>query len=312
MAVWFGGSREGSADVALFTARYDPTTATWTTPVMTVDRAAAQLELGRRVKKLGNAVLFPDRDGTLWLAYVTVAVGGWSGSTLNVKTSRDQGRTWTASRRLTVNPFSNISSLVRNKPVYADDGRIGLPIYHEMALTYPQMLWLGTGRDGQPGRHLVRSLLQGRNLIQPTVVPLGGNQAVMMLRDHGPRRRMHTAFSDDNGWNWSEPAPGELPNPDSAVDALRLADGRLLLVYNHAAQGRENLRLAVSADAGRTWIPGPMIEEEAGQEFSYPFLSADGQGRIHLTYTWKRQRIKHVEFNQAWLDQAIRSAAGVP
>jgi predicted neuraminidase len=31
----------------------------------------------------------------------------------------------------------------------------------------------------------------------------------------------------------------------------------------------------------------------------------DAAGRIHLTYTWQRKRIKHVEFNVAWLDRQL-------
>lgn len=312
MAVWFGGTREGAADVAIFTARYDGRLGEWSAPARVVDRVTARAELGRPVRKVGNAVIFADQAGTVWLMYVTVTVGGWSGSTLNVKTSRDAGRTWSGSERLTLNSFFNLSSLVRNKPVFADDGRIGLPIYHEMATTYAQMLWLTPGANGRLADYAVRSLVGTKGVIQPTVVPGSGGRAIMVLRDHGPRRRLHSAHSMDNGWTWTTPVGGTLPNPDAATDALRLRDGRLLLVYNHATSGRENLRLAVSADEGRSWIPGPMIEDETGREFSYPCLSEDGHGRIHLTYTWRRQRIKHVEFNGAWLRQALMAEAGKP
>src|SRR5688572_21935610 len=37
LAVWFGGSREGAADVSLFTARYEFQLGGWTPPVMVVD-----------------------------------------------------------------------------------------------------------------------------------------------------------------------------------------------------------------------------------------------------------------------------------
>jgi predicted neuraminidase len=88
------------------------------------------------------------------------------------------------------------------------------------------------------------------------------------------------------------------------VDAVRLRDGRILLAYNDATAGRDSLRLAVSTDAGATWTPGPVIEHEPKREFSYPSIVEDSRGRIHVTYTWRRERIKHVEFNAVWLDQA--------
>ena len=311
MVVWFGGSREGAADVALLTATLDATTGTWSPPAKSMDREQAQRDLGRPIRKVGNAVIFPDRDGTLWLVYVTVTVGGWSGSALNVASSRDLGRTWTTGRRLTVNPFFNLSSLVRNKPVYAADGRIGLPVYFEMATTYAQMLWLAPMADGRVAGFEMHSLLDPKGVIQPAVVPTATG-AVMALRDHGPQRRLHTAQSDDHAWTWSAPVAGELPNPDAAADMIRLRDGRLLLAYNHAAAGRANLRLATSSDDGRTWRPGPMVEEEAGREFSYPSLIEDPRGRVHLTYTWKRERIKHVEFTAVWLDEKSGGAPAQP
>jgi predicted neuraminidase len=306
LAVWYGGSREGAADVALFTSRLRAGSGEWTQPVVAVDRAIAQHELDRAIKKVGNAVIFPDRAGSLWMVYVSVSVGGWSGSALNVKTSRDEGRTWGESQRLTVNPFFNLSTLVRNKPIYANDGRIGLPVYHEMALKFPQMLWLTPGPDGSVQEYRMRNLATETGLIQPALVPLGDDRVLMMLRDRSMGRRLHTAFSTDNGWTWSAAVPSTLPNPDSAIDALRLRDGRILLVYNHAHQGRENLRLALSSDHGQTWQPAANLEETAQEEYSYPYLVEDRRGRIHLTYTWRRERIKHVEFNLAWLDRRLR------
>lgn len=302
LSVWYGGTREGAADVAIFTARLKAGATTWDSPRRVVDRATAEVELGRSVKKVGNAVIFPDGSGRVWMVYVSVSMGGWSGSALNVKTSRDEGRTWTASQRLTLNPFLNVSSLVRNKPILTADGRIGLPVYHEFALKFPQMLWLTPGPGGSVLDYRIRNLSSQVGLIQPTLVPLDDDRMLMMLRDGSPERRLQTAYSADNGWTWSTPQDCGLPNPDSAVDALRLRDGRILLVHNHAASGRENLRLSLSSDDGRTWQPRAMIESSAQKEYSYPYLVEDQQGLIHLTYTWHRERIKHLEFNLAWLN----------
>jgi predicted neuraminidase len=83
-----------------------------------------------------------------------------------------------------------------------------------------------------------------------------------------------------------------LPNPNSAVDAVMLKDGRALLVYNHTSRGRSPLNVAVSQD-GRTWQAAVTLENEPG-EYSYPAVIQTRDGRVHLTYTWKRQRIKHV------------------
>jgi predicted neuraminidase len=172
-----------------------------------------------------------------------------------------------------------------------------------MALKFPQMLWLTPGPNGTIENYVMRNLTSEMGLIQPALVPLNDDRVLMMLRARGGQRALYTAFSDDNGWTWTEAAPTGLPNPDAAIDALRLRDGRILLVYNHSEVTRENLQLAVSADGGRTWRTSAILEDgTVDQEFSYPTLAEDSRGRIHLTYTWQRERIKHVTFNLAWLD----------
>jgi predicted neuraminidase len=133
----------------------------------------------------------------------------------------------------------------------------------------------------------------------------------MMLRDTSSQRSLRTSLSTDNGWTWPEPTPSSLPNPDAPVDALRLADGRILLAYNHASSGRESLGLSLSSDEGRTWKKHSVLERETEKEFSYPQLTQGPGGMIHLTYTWKRERIGHIAFNLAWLDQYREPAGGL-
>jgi len=48
----------------------------------------------------------------------------------------------------------------------------------------------------------------------------------------------------------------------------------------------------VSRD-GRTWKPSLVLESDPG-EYSYPAVIQGADGLVHITYTWKRQRIKHV------------------
>ncbi len=83
-----------------------------------------------------------------------------------------------------------------------------------------------------------------------------------------------------------------LPNPNAGTDAITLKDGRHLLVYNHTPRSRAVLNVAVSDD-GENWNAALVLENQPG-EFSYPAVIQTADGLVHITYTWKRQKIHHV------------------
>ncbi|HZM97040.1 MAG TPA: sialidase family protein [Vicinamibacterales bacterium] len=300
-AVWYAGSREGAGDVAIYFSVQSSDDGRWSPARAIVTRASAARELRRYIKKVGNPVLFSDAEGRLWIIYVTVSIGGWSGSSLNVTMSEDEGRTWTRSRRLTLSPFFNLSELVKNAPVALSDGGWAVPIYHEFIGRFPEMLWLEhRGEDIVATKSRMSAGWYG---YQPALTPIDAGRALALLRDDDAPRTVSMARSEDAGHTWSAPERIDLPNPDSGLDAIRLTDGRLLLAFNDSPDGRENLRLAMSVDEGRTWSRIATLVEERGGDFSYPFLIQARGGDVHLVYTWQRKAIKHIVFNPAWLDE---------
>ena len=299
-AVWYAGSREGARDVAIYLAAQERGQAIWTTPRAILTPEQAGRDLHRAVRKVGNPLIFSDAAGKLRLLYVTISVGGWSGSSLNLTTSTDEGESWSPSRRLTLSPFFNVSELVRNRPAPLADGSWLVPIYHECLGKFPELLCLRDRPEGLSATK--RRITGGRSVLQPALAALSTNSGLAFLRDCSPRKRISVARTDDAGQTWSSPQPLDLPNPDSGLTALRLTDGRVMLAFNDSAAGRGNLSLAVSDDEGRTWRRLATLAEEAGAEFSYPFLLQARDGKIHLVYTWKRKAIKHVAFNAAWLN----------
>src|ERR1051325_4161025 len=304
-ASWYGGSREGARDVAIYLATHgSDAAAKWSAPTAVVTRESATRELQRYVRKVGNALLFASEAGQLHLIYVSIAVGGWSGSSLNLKSSSDGGQTWARSRRLALSPFFNVSELVKNHPTQLADGGWAVPIYHEMLGKFPAILWLHDLDGSSLPRITKTRIAGGRTVFQPTLVPLGGRGALAFFRDASADKTLQLARTDDAGAHWSEPVATPLPNPDSGLDALRLVDGRLLLAFNDSKTGRENLRLALSKDEGRSWQRVATLAEAAGAEFSYPSLTQTANGEIHVVFTWKRRAIKHVVFNTAWLSSA--------
>ena len=232
----------------------------------------------------------------MWLLYVTVSIGGWSGSSLNLTTSADRGVTWTPSQRLTLSPFFNLAELVKNAPVALSGGGWAVPIYHELVSTFPEVLWLD---DAAGGIRATKSRMSaGWFGYQPAITPIDHSRALALLRDDGNANAVTVARTEDAGETWSPPQPLNLPNPDAGLDAIRLQDGRLLLAFNDAVNSRENLRLAMSSDQGQTWRRVATLAEEPGADFSYPFLMQTRSGDVQLVYTWKRSgdqacRVQH-------------------
>jgi predicted neuraminidase len=115
------------------------------------------------------------------------------------------------------------------------------------------------------------------------------------------RQRVVTqVWSEDGGRTWGPMTASALPNPSAGIDGVTLADGAHWLVYNPTTRGRSPLAIAASTD-GQAWRTLLTLENEEGAEFSYPAVIQDRQGLVHVTYTWKRQRVRHVVIDPARL-----------
>lgn len=298
VAAWFAGSREGAADVAVWFSTQGKEG--WSRPQAIATRETTAGGTFAYVRKVGNPVLYAE-GGWLHLWYVSVAVGGWAGSSLNHSVSTDHGKSWSKPEKLQTSPFANISTLGRTSPIALADGGLGLPVYHEFIAKHGEWLRLSaTGQiiDKVRMRHDVRTL-------QPAVVAFDAQRAIAFLRDAGSgNNKVQVAQTDNGGLSWQAGEALNVPNPNASVAALRLRSGRLLLAGN-PPNGREALLLWISADDGKTWQASRTIETapDAGAEFSYPALLLGRDGRIHLAYTWRRLGIKHAAFSEAWLDE---------
>jgi predicted neuraminidase len=300
-AAWFAGSREGAADVRVVFARFDGRE--WSPAKSLAERVQVQRDTGRLVRKVGNPVIWRDATGALHLWFVSVGYGGWGGSALNHIQSGDGGFTWSRAERLVTSPFFNISTLGHGAPLALADGGIALPVYHEFIAKRPE--WL---RLNAQGKVVDKQRLPGAGaLLQPSAVALDDQRILGVLRDAGSAHRIRVAQSGDAGSRWTDATVTQLPNPNAGIALLRLADGRLLLASNPQEAGRNLLALQVSGDEGRTWSPPRFIEQGgADDEYSYPALLQDETGMIHLAYTWKREKIRHLRFSPLALAEPKR------
>lgn len=277
VAAWFGGTREGNPDVGIWVSRQ--LDGQWSAPVEVADGVQAD---GTR-HPCWNPVLFQPQDGPLMLFYkVGPSPRAWWGM---VRTSDDGGETWSDARRLP----DGILGPVKNKPVQLVDGAIlaasstehdGWRVHFERS-----------GDGGRTWQH-IGPVNDGQafSAIQPSILLLGGARLMALGRTR--QGKVFQIASEDLGRTWGAMTASPLPNPNSGTDATTLADGRHLIVYNHTPKGRSPLNVAVSQDA-QHWQAALVLESEPG-EYSYPAVIQTADGLVHITYTWKRQRVKHV------------------
>ena len=309
LAFWYGGSHERDPDVCIYSSIFDPQECKWTSERLLISCKEAQEDLGRKIKFLGNPVVIKDEDSKLWLFYVSVSLGGWSGSAINLKTSSDEGKNWSPSRRLVTSPFFNLATLVKGAPFLFEDGTIGLPVYHEFIGKFGELLRLD--REG----NIIRKtrLSWGRHALQPVIVPITQKTGVGFMRYSGKTLpRLLLVRTTDGGATWSHPVKVDVPNPNAAVASIRLESGAILLIHNNDADLRCDMTLSYSEDDGNTWRVIYEFEKEEGEScqdhspgFSYPYIIRTQNGDFHLLYSWKSTHIKHVQFNLRWVKQKI-------
>jgi len=285
LAGWFGGPEARHPSNTIFTARYEGRK--WSTPTQVADGIQAD---GKTRYQCWNPVLFQPTRGPLLMFYkVGPSPEAWWGMMM---TSTNNGRTWSKPTRL---PDGFIGP-VRNKPVELTDGSLLCGASTEdngWAVHMERCFDLG-GRWEKTAPLGSHDSLQA---IQPTILAHDSQWLQALCRTkHGFVAQI---VSSNAGRNWGDINRTDIPNPNSAIDAVRLQDGRFLLIYNHSSSNRCEFSVALSKD-GYHWNSGSIPEAEPG-EFAYPAVIQSRDGLVHVTYSFNKQHIRHVVLDPAKL-----------
>jgi predicted neuraminidase len=308
IAAWFGGTHEGHPDTAIWSSRWDGER--WSAPVVLADEPEVPL---------WNPVLFKDAADTLWLFYkVGPTIPAWSGC---YRQSRDGGISWSAPAMLP----AGLIGPAKNKPITLGNGDIlcgasaeswrNWTAWTEISADGGQS-WTRHGpvtapglnaSEGKPGRNAAAEPVSAtwdasagkltvpqehRGVIQPSLWEYAPGRLKMLLRSTRAVGAVCAAESGDYGRTWTPARPLGIPHSNSGLDAVRLADGRIVLACNPTLEGRSPLSLLVSEDNGETW-PRRLDLETAEGEFSYPSIIQAADGRLHVVYTYRRKSIHH-------------------
>lgn len=287
VAAFFAGTDEGHDDVGIWVSHRDRGAAGWSPPTEVADGVEAGVDY-----PAWNPVLFQAPAGPLLLFYkVGPSPPEWWGVSMR---SDDGGRSWSAPQRLP----DDILGPVRAKPLLLDDGTLlaGSSTEHDgWRLHFERTSDLGANWQSTGPIHDGKTF----GAIQPAFLHHADGRIQAVARSR--QNRIVETWSDDGGRSWSALEATDLPNPSAGIDALTLPDGRHLLVYNHTSRlvgerpadgTRSELNLAISRD-GRTWQAALLLERQPG-EYSYPAMIRTAGGLVHLSYTYRRRRIKHV------------------
>lgn len=237
-AVWFSGTREGAGDVTIQTAVMNPISQRWEPETTLFNRAQLERGMHRYIKKIGNPVIARAPDGSLFVWMVNVSLGGWAGSAISWARSEDEGKTWSAPKRLVTSPFLNISTLVKGAPVAMADGSVFLPVYHEFITKFGEVLHLNA-----QGQVIDKTRIPGSHTsLQPVVLVASPVEAKAYLRA-GFGGKVVMTSTRDAGKTWADARASNLPNPDSALAGLVSSRGDQWLALNPTAAGRQSLAL---------------------------------------------------------------------
>ncbi len=280
LCAWFGGTEEKNPNVAIWRSRFSG--GTWSPP----ERAAKVGETAH-----WNPVLFRDADGVVYLFFkVGVDVPQWQ---TYWRRSEDDGVTWTDPMELVPGDVGGRGP-VKDKPIILSDGTWLAPASTELEGWKP---FADRSEDGGKTWQrtadfaIDRAIIRGIGAIQPTFWESEPGKVHALMRTAAGR--IARTDSTDAGRTWAPVYATDLPNNNSGIDALKLEDGRVLLVYNPVGRNwgpRTPLYLAVSVDNGRTWTNLAAIETEEG-EYSYPAIVRTTKG-VAVSYTWRRERIR--------------------
>lgn len=294
-AVWFASSREGARDVQLYQAFAEG--GVWQAPRAIASADSVSRETGHWLRKIGNPALILHQE-KLYLFFVGVTAGGWAGSRLYVKTSKD-GHQWSPARLIVNNAFFNVSTLVRSPPLSWGEF-ILVPAYHELISKNPEWFIFNPATL----RVVDRYRPPARGYLQPTT----------MIDDEGNVESWFRASGDLRWIGWQKwyrdeskgtlmagkisPTPWE--NPNASVAARRLSKDCILLAHN-PAEGRQTLIVQTHCNQAShpTLFKRRINAPQAGHratEFSYPTLVQRGDD-LHLFYTENRERIAHRQYS---------------
>lgn len=231
--------------------------------------------------------------------------------------SLDGGKTWVDRQMIADGYCGSLNDIIQTSR-----GEIVVPI--QQYVPHPGRHCQYTWMSADDGKTWQRSNLidiggHGHHdgVFEGTLAELKDGRLMMLMRT--PRDRFWRALSSDGGRSWREIEPTDIAASTAPGFLLRLAGGRLALVWNPLPPGgqmrplaelvpgekphsqgsqlpaqnwRNSLQIALSEDEGRTWSEPVTVAR--GSRLCYPQMWERRPGEIWVGFVAGRQWVKNV------------------
>jgi len=302
------GATDETGSVQLGYARFSPDNgATWTEPQLLFEFPRVEGK-GRYESVAIGGILVDNEDG---IHIFGRCIAGWSwekfagNAVVYHVMSDDNCRTW--SEVQTIPTGYNYSGM--HQPMVLSSGRIVLPIWHAFDDKHDWgnicclsddrgKTWRQTGEMGPTLKD------------EQTGVELSDGRIYMLFRKYEGGRLIET-YSSDGGETWHDIRESRFIAPASPPALLKLADGRIILIWNNAQKpkhvfNRLVLTAAISDDDGQTWHGYREIARTSGilgpkGWVCYPFITQNVDGTVIVTYGTAGFKSNLLRLDPEWL-----------
>ncbi len=291
VATYFGGTKERNPDVCIWVSRKPKGASDWTKPQLVADGIMSDTLR----KACWNPVIYQNKNGELQIYFkIGESVSDWTGWLVR---SNDGGVTWSQREPLQ----ENYLGPVKNKPILSN-GRLIAPTSVEKGGWRIYFEYSDDNGSTWQRTDFVEAD-SGVQAIQPSIITLSDGSLAALARTRS--EHIGITYSHDNGITWSKLRLIDTPNNNSGLDAITLRDGRHVLICNdrpipHGIKSGKGVRTPLSlliSDDGVNWRHWLTLEDSPVSQYSYPSIIQTADGHLHCIYTWRRQRIKHVELD---------------
>jgi len=303
---YFSENKDKSGDVRIGGSRKPKEADAWEKPFVMSDTFGVSNN---------NPCMVIDRQNRLWVIHPTllgVPNWTWGSALLRYKISSQYDKPgvplWEKvdilvphiaelEKEASENPLkARLGWMSRAHPLIRSDGAVVVPLANENFYTAVMAITKDGGETWNYSKPV-----PGRGIIQPTLVEFPDGIISAFFRSGGRERRIKRSDSKDGGITWTPLALTDLKHPGSGIEAILLRNEHLLVIYNDKEEGRDRLAVSISTNRGQSWQWTCHLEDTPGGRFDYPSIIQAKDDTLHATYSYNLNTIKHVHFDEAWV-----------